>query len=104
MPCPELSRPVRLKYVVAVLAPALILTFLSGTSDASTGPSGTDEVVSNARTASGVVGSLTLRALMATSAPATSDGLPVFACECTKMTQMVRTERGLRMVPKTFCD
>jgi hypothetical protein len=90
--------------VFAILGPALISGLLSGASVASTGPLNAQSVATDARIASGVVGSLTLRALMARTAPLTPDGLPVFACECTKMTQVVWTERGIRKVPKTFCD
>lgn len=86
--------------LLIVLVAGLYFAPPPATSAASTGPIGAESVSASARFATGVVGSLTLRAMLL----ATADGEPEFTCECTKMMQAVSTRRGVHSVAKTFCD
>lgn len=84
----------------AVLGAALTLALPPALALASTGPVDAETISTSPRFASGVVGSLTLRALLMAS----SDGQPQFTCECTKMTQVVSTAQGVNAEARTFCD
>jgi hypothetical protein len=53
---------------------------------------------------SGVVGSLTLRALLLQSSPSSSNGAPAFTCECLKLDTPVQTASGVRTEIRTFCE
>lgn len=53
---------------------------------------------------SGVVGSLTLRALLLQSASSSTSGVPAFTCECLKLNTPVHTASGVRIEKRTFCE
>jgi hypothetical protein len=93
------SRALRTALLVA-LGAGIFFSTPPRLSEASTGPAGSEGDFTSARIASGVVGSLALRAMLLSA----TDGQPVFTCECSKMTQVISTPRGNQSVPRTFCD
>lgn len=52
----------------------------------------------------GVIGSLTLRAMLLQSAQSGTNERPAFTCECLKLSAPVQTASGVRIEKRTFCE
>ncbi len=88
---------------VRLSAAALLFTAPSFLADAAIRPEVSDTVIPG-RITSGVVGSLTLRAMLLQDHLRIENGALTFSCECLKLSVRVQTARGVHIENKTFCE
>ena len=82
----------------------LLIVAQTASADAAIRPMASDVMSTGGRFTSGVVGSLTLRAMLLSNSPKSPDGGPIFRCECVKISMRVHTERSFVIEKKTYCE